>query len=211
MRSATNHPKMDEFFARQGGLFTQSAPSAITIHSLRQHGISTAEKKHPKKINADAQHAAGCGRHVEFQPYQLDTHGRTTYELLRKGIDVEDENAIAALLRTDGGAHLTEAHFYLFRHRDESLQRNATIPRYEAAYWCKAHEHFIRVQKSHLKPAYANAGRKDATRWDDVDATDGTPYWVDRHAFRKQRQRESKQHYEQRKKRMRGGGGGGEK
>lgn len=74
-----------------------------------------------------------------------------------------------------------ESHFYLYKNTDANASRNPHVPLYEAAYQC-ADGTLVRVQKKHLKVAYAACGRKDVKRaWEMLEG--GLPYWVDRFAF----------------------------
>ncbi len=94
---------------------------------------------------------------------------------------------------------IDESYFYLFKHKDPKVERNQLMPVYEAVYYCTDGGYFIRVQKRYLKRAYAKKQRCDKSKmWLVLD--DGTPYWVDRHAFCKQGQRDSKKKYQQKKR-----------
>lgn len=157
----------------------------VPIGSVRHH------LKRPRAIIVP-QKSTKIGRHVVWNPYDQ-------YALLRKGIPIRNE-AEAAALFTDGT--IDEAYFYLFKNTDSKVQRNQIIPIYEAAYYCSETNYFIRVQKRYLKKAYAKMQRGDKSRmWDVME--DGTPYWVDRHAFCKQGQRENKKRYQQNSKKQR--------
>ena len=61
------------------------------------------------------------------------------------------------------------------------------MPVYEAVYLCLDTGRYVRAQKHHLDCLYAAAGRTDARRGAEVDATTQLPYWVDRHLFKKAR------------------------
>jgi hypothetical protein len=111
------------------------------------------------------------GRHVAWKPGD-------SYALLRGGIAVSNEAAIDALLLQH---KCDDAFFYLFKHTDPNLRtRNALVPIYEAAYYCSETDRYVRVQKCHLRQAYARAGRTNAALSDSI-MDDGLPYQVDRH------------------------------
>jgi hypothetical protein len=98
----------------------------------------------------------------------------------------------------DPSTHYTldESYFYLFKHVDAKMPRNQVTPVYEAVYFCTEGGYYIRVQKRYLKRAYTKMQRCDKSQmWSVLE--DQTPYWVDRHAFCKQGQRESKKRYQQ--------------
>lgn len=119
-------------------------------------------------------------------------HERKSYELLRAGIPLGRREDADCLYDT---GTLKESHFYVFRHLDPHLQRNALVPKFEAAYFFSDSNEFVRVKKCHLKSAYQAMGRCiNAHIWS-VDSA-GLPYWVDRHAFSKKKQQRSKRKYE---------------
>lgn len=112
------------------------------------------------------------------------------YRCIRKGIDFISQDA---LLEHVASRSLTEAHMYIFQHLDQHMERNATIPKYEAVWYCAAEQCYFRSQKAHLQQAYINSNRTDAKRTWDNDPTDNVPYWVDRYAFSVQAQIRSKE------------------
>jgi hypothetical protein len=122
---------------------------------------------------------------------------RRSYTLLRAGIPLTRREDADALYET--GA-LTEGHFYIFGHQDTHLDRNALVPKYEAAYFFSNSGEYVRVKKCHLKAAYQTLGRCTHSEIWSVDSETGLPYWVDRHAFSKKKQQKSKRKYEKSKK-----------
>lgn len=125
------------------------------------------------------------------------SHERKCYQLLRPGIPLARREDADRLYET---ATLSEAHFYIFRHEDPHLQRNALVPKFEAAYFFSDSGEYVRVKKCHLKMAYQAMGRcVNAHTWF-IDGSSGLPYWVDRHAFSKKKQQRSKRKYEASKK-----------
>lgn len=142
--------------------------------------------------------AKGAGRHVVWNPFEkYGSATGTEYVLIRPGIAVKNEEEVDRLFKEK--STLNEGYFYLFKHSDPNVRRNKRIPLYEAAYYCSERGYYLRVQKCHMKQAYANSGRcdKDAM-WSVLE--NGQPYWVDRHAFCKESQRESKRKYESKQK-----------
>lgn len=107
---------------------------------------------------------------------------------------------------------LQEDMFFLYRHKDDTvLRRSAEVPVWEACFClCPSREaggtKTIRAQKSHLRQAYTNSGRTNsALAWSFLSVTDGQegpPYWVDRYAFCKMNQRDTKRRYEHAHKRV---------
>ncbi len=144
----------------------------------------------------------GAGRHVIWNPFaKYVCEKGVEYSLIRKGRPVRNEEEVDRLFKEKSS--LKEDYFFLFKHNDINVRRNKRIPLYEAAYYCSDTNYYIRVQKCHLKQAYANSGRcdKDAM-WSLVDEDNDIPYWVDRHAFCKQSQRDSKRKYESKAKKV---------
>jgi hypothetical protein len=117
---------------------------------------------------------------------------RKSYTLLRNGIPLLRRDDADRLYESNG---LKEAHFYIFCHKDPHMNRNALVPKYEAAYFFSQTSEFVRVKKCHLKAAYQGLGRCMQVYMWTIDA-DGLPYWVDRHAFSKKKQQRSKRKYE---------------
>lgn len=121
----------------------------------------------------------------------------TLYECMRPGVAFESQQALVDCARQ---GNLTEDMLYIFKHKDENVTRNSMVPKYEGVFFCKATNEFIRSQKSHLAQAYNNSHRVDCKLIWSVFEDDETPYWVDRYAFCRQGQNESKQKYESTKK-----------
>ncbi len=160
-----------------------------SIECVRQHVKRPRIAITPLKKNK-------VGRHVVWNPFERNAAGTPQYALLRAGIPIRNEAEAAALF---SNGTIEEEYFYLFKNTDPKVQRNQVIPVYEAAYYCSDGNYYIRVQKRYLKKAYAKKQRCDKSRmWDLLE--DGTPYWVDRHAFCKQGQRENKKRYQENSK-----------
>jgi len=177
----TRHPRD----ATIGWIYVAGTPQA----ALKQQQAQAASSKRPRKTEH--------GRHVRWDPYRTGgPGGGPMYEKIRDGIPIESEACIKELADQDG---ITEAHFFLFRHCDPHVERNAALPLYEAAYWCVERNCFVLAQKRHMQRAYSLAKRTDRTRVWDMLA--GEPYWVDRHAFRVQAQRDSKQRHAEKQRR----------
>jgi hypothetical protein len=142
--------------------------------------------KRPKITHVQVKPKAKAGRHVIWDP---STH----YTLVRKGKPIKNEGEAGELFSSDA---IDESYFYLFKHVDAKMPRNQVTPVYEAVYFCTEGGYYIRVQKRYLKRAYTKMQRCDKSQmWSVLE--DQTPYWVDRHAFCKQGQRESKKRYQQ--------------
>ncbi len=121
-------------------------------------------------------------RHVLFHPGDM-------YECVRKGRQFATR---AEIDETFKNGTLDESMFFIFRHVDANIQRNEHVPKYEAVY--KVDNKYIQTQKSHMTQAYANSKRLDFEQiW--TVYPDGSPYWVDRHAYRKEKERASKKRY----------------
>jgi hypothetical protein len=107
----------------------------------------------------------------------------SNYECIQRGTPFRNHTDVEALYQTK---LLTEAMFYIFRHVNYAdMERNATLPVYEAVYWCHEREQYLRVQKCHLKQVYATMRKNDVKNAWSVDEFSGLPYWVDRHLFSK--------------------------
>jgi len=126
------------------------------------------------------------GRHVKWDP--------SMYTLIRKGQALQNTANIDVLFSEK---NVEESLFYIFRHKNATMERNETIPLYEAVYYCDGF--YVRVQKKHLTMAYRKAGKCRKARMWDIEE-DGTPFCVDRHCFSMIGQRESKKRYESQKK-----------
>lgn len=76
---------------------------------------------------------------------------------------------------------VSEEFFSVYKNTDPNVNRNETIPLYEAVYKC-ANGMTYKVQKKHLKMAYGNANKLDNSKaWTFVEKD--VPYWVDRFIF----------------------------
>ena len=148
----------------------------------------------PKKAKAAGGAAAKKykSRHVV-----LDTV-KEGYVLVRKGIPIKNELVLEQLYADN---EIEEAHFFIFKKRDDHLERNKTIPVWEACYFCTETSYYLRVQKCHLKQGYTNSGRTDKEKmWTfDPSSGGGLPYWVDRYIFCKSGQEKSKNKYNNKK------------
>jgi len=135
---------------------------------------------------------------------QVQLPNAQNYILLRPGSRVfasQEELAAAAAAN-----ELREDMMFLYRHKDESvMRRSAEVPVWEGCFSLAAGEgRIIRAQKAHLRQAYCNSGRTDASlAWSFLgEKKDQYPYWVDRYAFCKLNQRDTKRRYEHAHKRM---------
>lgn len=131
-----------------------------------------------KKKAQRAPRPQAVGRHVKWAHAHL-------YEQVRAGIPIASQAALKELVRKKA---ITEAHFFIFRHRTPLVSRSPCMPRYEAVYWCQQDQAWLLVQKGHMRIAYRAALRsKRALAWTMIDET--LPYWVDRYAFCSERKR----------------------
>lgn len=135
--------------------------------------------------------AGNSSRHIVWTE-----HERKPYALLRAGVPLQSRQDADQLYES---GTLREEHFYLFYHQDPHLDRNALVPKYEAAYFFVDSGEYVRVKKCHLKQAYQSMGRCIHAHMWTIDEQ-GLPYWVDRHAFSKKKQQRSKRKYEASKK-----------
>ena len=140
----------------------------VFLNHLIQTSIPNASSS---KIQHSLPKESTVGRHVTWTPGDV-------YLLLCKGIPVRNEAEIFELHQQK---RLTPAYFYIFKHKDALLQRNVHIPVYEAVYWCCESNHFVLVQKRHLRAAYAAVSQNKRDHMHDINVTTGYPYWVDRH------------------------------
>lgn len=152
-------------------------------------------KKRPRTKEANSRHVAWTAQDQE------------QYQLIRSGIPFESRAQIDAAYE----AHeLRESHFDIWVHRDPNIQRNPTVPKYEATYRIAPlgaqKPDYARVKKCHLKAIYQAAGRSSHSQIWHVDSVTGLPYWVDRYAFSKLKQQHSKRKYESNKRAALGGG-----
>ena len=143
-------------------------------------------RKRKKPAAVTPKRTRGTGRHVTVVP--------DSYTLIREGKPLESTSVIDTLFAQGS---ITESLFFLFRRTEdeELIERNDTMPVYEALYLCGGNR-YVRVQKKHLEMAYRQLGRSEKARMWDI-MSDGTPYWVDRHCFTKMGQRDSKRRYEE--------------
>jgi hypothetical protein len=133
--------------------------------------------------------AATAGRNVRWRNAHL-------YGCIRKGRVFAHQNEIDERYKNQA---LAEDDFWIFRHHDAQTARGEITPLYEAVYRVGEEERWFLVQKCHLMSAYVKAKRTRADlMWSLLD--DGTPYWVDRYAHRKIKQRSAKKRYEQKLK-----------
>ena len=117
------------------------------------------------------------------------------YELVRPGIALAGGSVEADELFAK--KQIREAHFFIWQHKDPNVQRNPSVPKYEATYLFADSNQHVRVKKCHLKVGYQEAGRfSHANMW----SVDRLPYWVDRYAFSKLKQQSSKRKYEDNKR-----------
>lgn len=131
--------------------------------------------------------ASSTGRHVAWHS--------DGYVCVREG-KVFENRAQLDVAYKEGS--LSEDVFYIFKHADPNTERNEEIPLYEAVYMCKG-DGYIKAQKKHLKQAYCASQRNDTQRMRDI-LEDGTPYWVDRFIFCKEKARACKRRYENKRK-----------
>lgn len=151
-----------------------------------------------------------------------------SYALVREGIPLTE----AQIDEFANNNKLTEDMFFIFKHRDQYQNRNEDIPLFEAVFLCappnstdpmeswKRYKQqlwkecdiskitlpagycYVRTQKRHLSLAYNNSKRTDRERiWDVLH--DGSPYWVDRHAYVVENEREVKKRHQAKKRRER--------
>lgn len=129
------------------------------------------QPKHKRQKLAGDIAIAKCGRHVQW-------HRAADYVCVAEGRPFANAADIDA--RWAAG-DITLADMYIFKHCDAGvLKRSQVNPVWEAVYLVSDRNHYVKVQKCHLRQAYERAGRTDASAaW----TADPLPYWVDRHAF----------------------------
>jgi len=156
---------------------------STTIADLESIAICKRNKK------SKSRNQKPRGRHVKWNP--------DMYTLIKKGKELENTLEIDKIFAE---SKIEECLWYIFKHKDDDMTRNETIPVYEAVYYCKADGGFyVRVQKKHLTIGYRKAGKcRKAKMWE-IDKK-GMPFCVDRHCFSMIGQRESKKRYESQKK-----------
>lgn len=141
--------------------------NGLTVGAIRK----LSQKRQPKK----RQKVTGK-RYVEFRP-------DTAYVCVRKGKDFTNEEEIETIYKN---GDLKESLFYIFKHTDPNMERNVDVPLFEAVY--KIGAHYKKTQKCQLKQAYINDDRTNYEKmWITLD--DGSPYWVDRYAYSKEKQK----------------------
>lgn len=155
----------------------------------RQLGSSQHQAKKRTRAAATKQ---GTSRHVPWTDEDA-----SHYTLVRKGIPMP---STAEADRLFGAKQIQEAHFYLWKHTDPHLERNASIPKWEATYFFEDRQQHARVKKCHLKIGYQSAGRVSHDEIWSLDPQTRLPYWVDRYAFSKIKQKSSKIKYEDSKR-----------
>lgn len=147
------------------------------IKQLTLHSQESAKRLRPQIQKRES------GRYVKWEP-----GGR--YELKRSGRVWSSMDEISTAYAAN---KISEEMLCLFQNTDRRCERDPCIPVYEAVYELKD-QHYVLVQKCHLKQAYSNSERTRRERGWDVLA-DGTPYWVDRWAFCREGQHASKIRY----------------
>lgn len=151
-----------------------------------------AEVKKAKKLQKEKK-TLRKSRHVLFQT--------VNYQLLRAGVPVANEEKLNQLFSAD---QIEESMFYIFKNIDSNCTRGPNIPLYEACYLIADGNYFILAQKKHMKRAYSKLGRSEAKNmW--LILENGLPYWVDRHAYSKQAQCNSKKKHESKRARKNAG------
>jgi hypothetical protein len=108
-------------------------------------------------------------RNVKWSP-----NGGGSYVLIKSGKPVAIEEDIAS---TDA------SYLYVFKNTDPGVERNPSVPLYEATFYCAEGGYHVRAQKCHLKRIYTQCGHTDRRLAWTVDGATGLPYWVDRYAF----------------------------
>jgi hypothetical protein len=80
--------------------------------------------------------------------------------------------------------HTDVSYLYIFKNTDPGVERNPSVPLYEATFYCADRGGYhVRAQKCHLKRIYAQCGHTNRQLAWNVDEITGVPYWVDRYAF----------------------------
>lgn len=152
-----------------------------------------AMNQRPKRARKTSPPTGTASRHV---PWTVDD--ASSYQLVRRGIPLAGGATEAD--RLFATKQLQEEHFFIWKHNDPHLERNPSVPKWEATYYFEDRDEYARVKKCHLKVAYQNAGRcTHADVWT-VNPQTQLPYWVDRYAFSKLKQQSSKRKYEDSKR-----------
>lgn len=156
-------------------LFDPNGYTVGDIYQVVQRNMAKNKVKRKRKTDTTTRK----GRHVMWSP-------GTNYICVRKPEIILSGEEVETMFKSK---QLHEKHFYIFKNNDPHVERNEEIPLYEAVY--KRDNVYIKAQKCHMKQAYLNAGRTDNKKiWNILE--DDTPYHVDRFAFCKQRQINSK-------------------
>jgi hypothetical protein len=152
------------------------------IGELRHlHAKSPPPVKKPRQSRGK-----GEGRHVVWRNAHL-------YRCVREGVgqSFASEKEIDVCYQNK---QISEENFWIFRNDELNAQRSEEKPLFEVVYRCR--DSWILAQKCHMMQAYVKAGRTKADQmWNLMP--DGTPYWADRYAFRKTKQKLAKVRYEE--------------
>lgn len=163
-------------------------PAGFTVGDIYQvvQRSKTKPKKRKRSLSASVDAAASSSSATEKKSRRVTWSPGNKYICIKTPTTTSQQQEVEVAFKNKT---LSEAHFYIFKNVDPHVERNEEIPAYEAVYkWSEA---FIKAQKCQLKQAYLNDGRVDSKRIWEIMA-DGTPYHVDRFAFCKQRQINSK-------------------
>ncbi len=137
------------------------------VGEIRKNFVNTTTKKrktNPSKI--------AVGRHVKWHPGQNYICISKSEHVFKQLSDIDTYYA---------NNLIQESLFSIFKNVDTNLNRNETIPVYEAVYLCENGQYY-KVQKKHLKMAYTNAKKLENSKaWTFTDKQ--LPYWVDRFIF----------------------------
>ena len=154
----------------------------------RQRQWRPALKKVAGKRTKAATATAAAGHNATWRNAHL-------YACVREGGQVfAHEQEINTFYKS---RQLEEAHLWLFKHKDARATRNEITPLYEAVWAIGPTDRrrWVLAQKCHLAFVYGRAKRtRTDAMWSVLE--DGTPYWVDRFAYRKVKQKSAKRRYE---------------
>lgn len=133
----------------------------------------------PDAAAADAPAAAHraakrvAGRHVRWQRVN-------DYECVVRGREFANAAELDAAW-AERSITLQDMFWVRNRQADALGKRTQINPHWEALYYLSDEQHYVRVQKCHLRHAYNAAGRTDkALAWTMVQ---DLPYWIERHAY----------------------------
>ena len=152
----------------------------LDIKQMQNKKKTSGDKSSQQRYTRRNVGGSGGSRHVRWRHKHL-------YHCIREGsITFQASSEIDVYYRSNA---LDEAYFWIFKHNDAQAQRSEETPLYEAVYNCNGD--FLLVQKCHLMQAYTKAKRTDRKRMWDMLADDDSalPYWVDRYAFRKAKEK----------------------